>query len=97
MRHLVEDGHPWSPTVRHLVDLRHNYGELKAGDVSRPCIVGTVIRFFPRGRQSPNARVKRWGERDLIEEADAGRTSACRPVAGRATVGAPRECRHIGP
>ena len=83
MRHLVEDGHPWSPTVRHLVDVRHNYGELKSGDVSRPCIVGTVIRFFPRGRQSPNARVKRWGERDLIEEADAGRTSACRPSRDR--------------
>jgi hypothetical protein len=83
MRHLVEDGHPWSPTVRHLVDVRHNYGELKAGDASRPCIVGTVIRFFPRGRQSPNARVKRWGERDLIEEADAGRTRACRPSRDR--------------
>ena len=78
MRHLVEDGHPWSSTVRHLLDLRHNFGELKDGDNRRPCIVGTVIRFFPRGRQSENARVKRWGERDLIAEADAGRTRACR-------------------
>ena len=34
MRHLVEDGHPWSPTVRHLLDLRHNYGELRDGDVA---------------------------------------------------------------
>jgi hypothetical protein len=78
IRHLVEDGHPWSETVRHLIDVRQCYGEMLQGDTTRPCIVGTIIRFFPRGRQSPNARVKRWAQRDLIEEADMGRTKPTR-------------------
>lgn len=78
MRYLVEDGHPWSETVRKLIDLRHNYGEMVVGDSRRPCIIGTVIRFFPRTRLTPRARVCRWGERDLIAEADAGRTRPCR-------------------
>lgn len=78
MRYLVEDGHPWSETVRKLIDLRHNYGEMVVGDARRPCIVGTVIRFFPNTRLTPRARVCRWGQRDLIVEADAGRTRPCR-------------------
>ena len=90
MRYLVEDGHPWSSTVRHLLDLRHNYGELRDGHRRRPCIVGTVIRFFPRGRLSVNARVKRWGERDLMAEADAGRTRVCRARRERYGRRAPR-------
>src|SRR5690606_18008478 len=53
MRHLVEPAHPWSETVRKLIDARHNYGEMLVGDSTRPCIVGTVIRFFPRGRLTP--------------------------------------------
>ena len=52
--------------------------------------MGTVIRFFPRGRQSVNARVKRWGERDLVAEADAGRTRACRAPRERYARRAPR-------
>lgn len=83
MRYLVEDGHPWSETVRNLMDLRHNYGEMVVGDSRRPCIIGTVIRFFPRTRLTPRARVCRWGERDLIAEADAGRTRPCRERPAR--------------
>lgn len=83
MRHLVEPAHPWSATVKTLIDVRHNYGEMLVGDSTRPCIVGTVIRFFPRGRLTPRARVCRWGERDLIAEADAGRTRPCRPQPSR--------------
>src|SRR5690606_17487338 len=83
MRYLVEDGHPWSETVRKLIDLRHNYGEMLVGDSSRPCIVGTVIRFFPESRRTPRARVCRWGQRDLIAEADAGRTRPCRQHPAR--------------
>lgn len=83
MRYLVEDSHPWSETVRKLIDLRHNYGEMVVGDSRRPCITGTVIRFFPRTRLTPRARVCRWGERDLIAEADAGRTRPCRQRRSR--------------
>lgn len=83
MRHLVEPTHPWSATVKSLIDVRHNYGEMLVGDSRRPCIVGTVIRFFPKGRLTPRARVCRWGERDLIAEADAGRTRPCRPQSPR--------------
>lgn len=83
MRHLVEDGHTWTETVRRLIDVRHNYGEMLVGDSRRPCIVGTVIRFFPKGRLSPRARVCRWGDRDLIAEADAGRTRPCRQHPAR--------------
>lgn len=83
MRYLVEDGHPWTETVRKLIDLRHNYGEMLVGDSHRPCIVGTVIRFFPNTRLTPRARVCRWGKRDLIAEADAGRTRPCRPQTPR--------------
>lgn len=83
MRYLIEDGHPWSEAVRKFIDLRHNYGEMLVGESSRPCIVGTVIRFFPKGRLSPRARVCRWGQRDLIAEADAGRTRPCRQQPAR--------------
>lgn len=65
MRYLVEEHHPWSATVRHLIDIRHNYGEMLVGDQRKPCIVGTVIRFFPKGH------------RDLIAESGAGRTRTC--------------------
>lgn len=78
MRYLVEQHHPWSATVRHLIDVRHNYGEMLVGDRRKPCIVGTVIRFFPKGRLAKRARVARWGHRDLIAESDAGRTRPCR-------------------
>lgn len=77
-RHLAEDGHPWSSTVRHLLDIRLAYGTMPRGPEADPCIVGVVIRFFPRGRLSPHARVKRWGTRDLIAESDAGRTRPTR-------------------
>ena len=83
-RHLIEDGHPWSETVEHLIDLRHNYGKLLDGkdergkDKTKTCITSMVIRFFPRGRQSPRAKVKRWGRRDLLLESDAGRTRPTR-------------------
>lgn len=83
MRHLVEDGHPWSATVRNLIGVRHNYGEMVVGDSRKPCIIGTVIRSFSKGRLTPRARVCRWGERDLIAEADAGRTRPCRPQPER--------------
>lgn len=83
MRHLVEPGHPWSATVKAFIDVRHNYGEMLVGDSRRPCIVGTVIRFFPKSRLTPRARVCRWGERNLIAEADAGRTRPCRPQPTR--------------
>lgn len=78
IRHLVENGHPWSEAVRHLIDVSQCYGQMLQGDATRPCIVGTILRFFPRGRQSVNARVKRWAERDLIDEADQGRTRPTR-------------------
>src|SRR5690606_37314647 len=66
-----------------LIDLRHNYGEMVVGNSRRPCIIGTVIRFFPRTRLTPRARVCRWADRDLIAEADAGRTRPCRQRASR--------------
>ncbi len=83
-RHLVEAGHPWSATVKHLIDIRHNYGELLDGkddqgrDKTRPVITSTVIRFFPKGRLSNRARVKRWGRRDLLTDSDEGRTRPTR-------------------
>ncbi len=80
-RHLIEDGHPWSETVRHLIDVRHNYGIMPQGEEDKSVITNMVIRFFPKGRLSPQAKVKRWGKRNLIEEADNGRTRATRPRA----------------
>ena len=83
-RHLVEPGHPWSKAVRKFIDIRHNYGRMldgkdeKGRDKTRTCITSMVIRFFPRGRQSEKARVKRWGRRDLLAESDAGRTRPTR-------------------
>ena len=83
-RHLIEDGHRWSATVKYLIDLRHNYGELLDGkddqgnDKTRPVITSTVIRFFPKGRLSDRARVKRWGRRDLLTDSDEGRTRPTR-------------------
>ena len=88
IRHLVEDGHSWSETVRSLIDVRHNYGTmLDAKDEDgrqkeRPVIVGTIIRFFPQTRLTPNAKVKKWGRRDLIADADEGRTRNTRPTDG---------------
>ena len=83
-RHLTEDGHPWSETVCHLIDIRHNYGAMLDGkddngfDRTRTVITSTIIRFFPRGRQSDSARVKRWGRRDLLTDSDEGRTRPTR-------------------
>ncbi len=77
-RHLIEDGHSWSKMVRHLIDVRHNYGTMPQGEEDKSVITNMVIRFFPRGRLSLQAKVKRWGERNLIEEADNGRTRATR-------------------
>lgn len=83
-RYLVEDGHPWSEAVRKLIDLHHNYGEMVVvGDSMRPCVVGTVVRFFPKGRLTARARVSRWSSRDLMAEADAGRTRPCREQPDR--------------
>ena len=85
-RHLTEDGHGWSEAVSKLIDVRHNYGEMLDGkdengkDKTKPCITSMVIRFFPRERQSKEARVKRWGRRDLLVESDEGRTRATRPA-----------------
>lgn len=83
-RHLVESLHRWSETVAHLIDVDHNYGERldgkdeKGADKTAPCITNMVIRFFPRGRQGKQARVKRWGKRDLLAESDEGRTRGTR-------------------
>lgn len=88
-RHLSEEGHAWSATVRRLVATRTNLGIMQVGDSSQVVVVGTVIRFFPEGRRSPNARVRRYGERDLIAEADAGCTAPTR----RAREGAARYAR----
>ena len=83
-RHLVEADQPWSATVKHLIDLSHNYGQMldgktKAGlDKYKSCITSTVIRFFPKGRLSDRARVKRWGRRDLLADSDEGRTRPTR-------------------
>ena len=88
-RHLVEDGHRWSEAVRGFIDVRHNYGTMLDGkdergkNKYRKCITSMVIRFFPRGRLSKEARVKRWGRRDLLLESDEGRTRATRPVGER--------------
>jgi hypothetical protein len=85
-RHLVETGHAWSETVRHLIDIRPCYGTMtwwnketqQDEEHTRP--IGLVIRFFPNGRQSPKACVKRWGRRDLIADADDGMTRPSRPA-----------------
>ena len=88
-RHLVEGGHRWSEAVRHFVDVRPNYGERLDGkdelgrDKYAPCITSMVIRFFPKGRQSSEARVKRWGRRNLLAESDEGRTRATRNAEKR--------------
>ena len=88
-RWLVEDGHAWSEAVKHFVDVRPCYGTLLAGadakgdDVTRPAIVGTVIRFFPKGRLSEGARVKKWGRRDLLADSLEGLTRPARTQAGR--------------
>lgn len=85
-RHLIEDGHRWSEVVRHLIDVRPNYGERLDGkdeqgkDKRSACTTSMVIRFFPRGRQGKEARVKRWGRRDLLAESDEGRTRPTRNV-----------------
>ena len=61
-RHLVEDVWRWSEAVRHFIDVRPNYGERLDGkdelgrDKYAPSITSMVIRFFPRGRQSSEAR-----------------------------------------
>ena len=79
-RHIVEDGHPWSEAVRSLIDVRLNHGPMLNGkdergaDKYRTVITNMVIRFFPKTRLSANARVKRWGNRDLLADADKGRT-----------------------
>ena len=80
-RHLIEDGHPWSEIVCHLIDVRRNYGMMPQGEEEKSVITNMVIRFFPKGRLSPQAKVKRWEKRNLIEEADNGRTRATRPRA----------------
>ena len=85
-RYLIEDGWRWSEAVRHLIDVRPNYGERLDGkdeqgkDKYSPCTTSMVIRFFPRGRQGKQARVKRWGRRDLLAESDEGRTRPTRNV-----------------
>ena len=86
-RHLVEADQPWSATVAHLIDLRHNYGSMLDGkdkfgqDKYKSVITSTVVRFFPKGRLSDRARVKRWGRRDLLADSDEGRTRPTRPDA----------------
>ena len=83
-RHLVEDVWRWSEAVRHLVDVRPNYGERLNGkddagkDKLDSCITSMVIRFFPKGRFSERARVRSWAKRNLLAESDAGRTRATR-------------------
>ena len=85
-RHLVESGHPWSEAVRQLIDVRTCFGPYLCGrgddgrDLEHPTNVATVIRFFPRGRHSANARVKRYGRRDLLNDSDEGRTAPRREV-----------------
>ncbi|HEX2863829.1 MAG TPA: hypothetical protein VHN99_04625 [Deinococcales bacterium] len=78
-RHLLEDAHPWSPAVAHFLDTRMNFDTMPTpGGGQRKVVSGTVIRFFPHGRQSPQARVKRWASRDLAAESEAGRTKPAR-------------------
>lgn len=56
MRHLVEDGHPWSPTVRRLVNVRHNPGELKTGEGFGAFLRDAARRLCARGcRGNPDA------------------------------------------
>jgi len=56
-------------------------GKDKQGrDSTRTVITSMVIRFFPKGRHSKNARVKRWGRRDLLADSDEGRTRPSRPT-----------------
>ena len=85
-RHLVESGHPWSEAVQQFIDVRACFGPYLCGrgedgrDLERPAVVATIIRFFPRGRCSANARVKRYGRRDLLNDSDEGRTAPGRDV-----------------
>ena len=88
-RHLVEDKWRWSEAVRHLVDVRPNYGKRLNGkdkngkDKLDKCITSIVIRFFPKGRYSERARIRSWGRRSLLAESDAGRTRATRKTEKR--------------
>lgn len=83
-RHLIEGHHAWSETVQRLIDLRTNYGTFRQGPHEKPTNVGTLIRFFPQGRYSPNAKIKKFAHRDLIAESEAGRTCFSRPGLQRA-------------
>ena len=95
-RHLVEPGNPWSEAVHHFIHVDRTIGQRLNGkdddgkDKLDSCITNLVIRFFPRGKQSSEARVKRWGRRDLLTESDAGRTRATRKTEKR------RYSRNIG-
>ena len=88
-RYLVEDKWRWSEAVRHFVDVRPNYGERLNGkdddgkDKLDSCITNMVIRFFPEGRCNEQAKVERWGRRDLLAESDEGRTRATRKIKKR--------------
>jgi hypothetical protein len=78
-RHLLEDAHTWSSAVEHFFDFRPNYDTMPTpGGGSRKVISGTVVRFFPQGRTSPNAKVKRWTSRDLANESEQKRTKPSR-------------------
>ena len=83
-RHLVEPNNPWSEAVSRFVHVDRNYGKRLNGkddagkDKLDKCITNLVIRFFPKGRYSERARIRRWAKRNLLAESDAGRTRATR-------------------
>ena len=78
-RHLLEDTHTWSTSVAHFFDFRLNFDTMPTpGGGSRKIISGTVVRFFPQGRTSPNANVKRWSSRNLADDHDQKRTKPSR-------------------
>lgn len=77
-RHLLEDTHRWSPWVRRFFDFSPNYDTMPTPNGARRVVSGTVVRFFPHTRLGPNARVKRWGSRNLAADSRAGCTKPAR-------------------
>lgn len=81
VQRYLEPGHSYSEAVSRWISQAHNLGTMQFNTPDRldqTIIVATVLRFFPRGRLSKQARVKLWGERDIIADSLDGLTERAR-------------------
>jgi hypothetical protein len=83
-RHLCERGHTWSGTVKHFFDVRVCFSTCfdKFGH-GETVISGLMIRFFPDGRYSKHANVKRYYQRDMALARAEGKTQFFKPEKAR--------------